>query len=137
MNCVKCWSATALAAPLGDFGNSHPGGGDFIPDDAINLVHDSTPEAVVCLPCKRSPKITDMNSIRFQRRIVVTRPARERMKERSISDAMLIEVIDCGETRYRDATHLWAFKSFPERDDNLLCAVLVPEDAVVRTAGWR
>lgn len=72
-----------------------------------------------------------MYSIRFQRRLVVTRHARERMVERDISDAMLIEVIDEGETRYRDATHLWAFKAFPERHDNLLCAVLVLEDAVI------
>jgi hypothetical protein len=72
-----------------------------------------------------------MHSNRFNRQVVVTRHARERMNERSISDAMLIEVIDSGETRYRDATHLWAFKSFPERHDNLLCAVLVLEDAVV------
>ena len=53
------------------------------------------------------------------------------MSERNIADAMLLEVIDRGETRYRDSTHLWAFKDFPERNDNLLCAVLVLEDAVV------
>lgn len=53
------------------------------------------------------------------------------MSERSVSDAMLIEVIDSGETRYSDATHLWAFKEFLDRHDNLLCAVLVLEDAVV------
>ncbi len=72
-----------------------------------------------------------MFSVRFQRRIVVTHHARNRMIERSISDDMLIEVIDYGETRFRDATHLWAFKEFPERHDNLLCAVLVMEDAVI------
>ena len=44
---------------------------------------------------------------------------------------MLVEVIDSGETRYRDAMHLWAFKEFPERHDKLLCAVLVLEDAVI------
>lgn len=72
-----------------------------------------------------------MFSIRFQRRMIVTHHARERMNERSISDEMLVEVIDTGETRYRDNTHLWAFKEFPERRDNLLCAVLVLEDEVV------
>ncbi|MFZ5503393.1 MAG: DUF4258 domain-containing protein [Pseudomonadota bacterium] len=44
---------------------------------------------------------------------------------------MLLEVIDSGDTRYKDATHLWAFKAFPERHDNLLCAVLVLEDRVI------
>ncbi len=72
-----------------------------------------------------------MFSVRFQRRIVVTRHAQVRMTERSISGEMLVDVIDNGETRYRDATHLWAFKEFPERQDNLLCAVLVLEDAVI------
>lgn len=38
---------------------------------------------------------------------------------------------DSGDTRYKDATRLWAFKEFPERHDNLLCAVLVLEDRVV------
>ena len=61
-----------------------------------------------------------MFSARFQRRIVVTRHARERMSQRGISDDVLVDVIDNGATRYRDATHLWAFKEFPERHDNLL-----------------
>lgn len=72
-----------------------------------------------------------MFSIRFQRPVIVTRHARIRMIERDISDAMLLEVIDRGETRYRDSSHLWAFKDFPERHDNLICAVVILEDAVV------
>ena len=57
--------------------------------------------------------ISSMFSIRFQRSIVITGHARLRMVERNVSDAMLLEVIDLGETRYRDETHLWAFKDFP------------------------
>jgi len=72
-----------------------------------------------------------MFSIRFQRTVVVTRHARERMVERELTDSMLLDVIDLGETRYRDSTHLWAFKEFPERNDNLLCAVVVLEDGVI------
>lgn len=72
-----------------------------------------------------------MQSVRFQRPVIVTRHARQRMMERGISEAMLLEVIDEGETRYADETHLWAFKSFPARHDNLVCAVLVLESAVV------
>jgi len=53
------------------------------------------------------------------------------MVERNISEADLLAVIDTGEARYKDATHLWVFKHFPGRADNLLCAVLVLEDAVV------
>lgn len=72
-----------------------------------------------------------MFSNRFQRLVVISSHAKIRMSERDISEAMLLEVIDYGDTRYKDATHLWAFKEFPERHDNLLCAVLVLEDRVI------
>jgi hypothetical protein len=72
-----------------------------------------------------------MFSSRFQRPIVISTHAKIRMIERTISEAMLLEVIDSGDTRYKDTTHLWAFKEFPERHDNLLCAVLVLEDCVI------
>lgn len=72
-----------------------------------------------------------MFSQRFSREIVITRHAEARMQERNITHATLLEVIDTGETRYSDATHLWAFKHFAGRHDNLLCAVLVLEDRLV------
>ena len=72
-----------------------------------------------------------MFSTRFQRLVVISAHAKIRMIERDLSEAMLLEVIDFGETRYKDSTHLWAFKEFPARHDNLLCAVLVLEDCVV------
>jgi len=72
-----------------------------------------------------------MFSDRFQRPVVISDHAKIRMAERGISEAMLLEVIDSGKTRYKDATHLWAFKEFSARNDNLLCAVLVLEDCVV------
>jgi len=72
-----------------------------------------------------------MFSNRFQRPIVISSHAKIRMIEREISESMLLEVIDSGDTRYKDTTHLWAFKEFPERHDNLLCAVLVLEDRVI------
>ena len=75
--------------------------------------------------------VSTMFSIRFQRPMIISSHARIRMVERDISEAMLLEVIDSGDARYKDATHLWAFKEFPERHDNLLCAVLVLEDCVV------
>lgn len=72
-----------------------------------------------------------MLSVRFQRPVIVTRHTQQRMTGRGISETMLLEVIDEGETRYADETHLWAFKAFPARNDNLVCAVLVLESAVV------
>lgn len=72
-----------------------------------------------------------MFSQRFNCPVILTRHAEARMTERNISEAEVLAVIDTGETRYKDATHLWAFKHFEARTDNLLCAVLVLEDAVV------
>jgi hypothetical protein len=63
-----------------------------------------------------------MFSARFQLPVVISTHAKIRMVERDISEAMLLEVIDLGETRYKDAAHLWAFKKFPERHDNLCSA---------------
>jgi hypothetical protein len=53
------------------------------------------------------------------------------MAERNLTEAMLLEVIGTGDTRYADVTHLSAYKAFPARNDNLVCAVLVLENAVV------
>jgi hypothetical protein len=72
-----------------------------------------------------------MFSQRFKRAIVLTQHATQRMIERHISHEQLLEVIDTGETKYKDAAHLWAFKHLPNRLDNLICAVLVLEDSVV------
>lgn len=72
-----------------------------------------------------------MFSARFNRLVVVTRHAVQRMAERQIDEALLLRVLDEGETRYSDAARLWAWLAVPGRDDNLLCAVLVLEDVVV------
>jgi hypothetical protein len=39
------------------------------------------------------------------------------MEERGIDEACLLDVIESGEARYRDAAHLWVFKDFDERSD--------------------
>jgi Domain of unknown function (DUF4258) len=70
-------------------------------------------------------------SHRFNRPVVITQHAALRMAERDISRELLLEIVDHGQTRYRDATHLWAWLENSGRHDNLLCAVLVLEDAVV------
>lgn len=72
-----------------------------------------------------------MFSVRFQRLVVLTQHAKVRMGQRSISMDELLVVIDTGDTRFKDDTHLWTFKNLPGRTDNLVCAVLVLEDAVV------
>lgn len=72
-----------------------------------------------------------MNGTRFNRPVIITTHAALRMSERNISEPLLLEIIDTGETKYSDATHLWVFKHIIERNDNLICAVLVLEEAIV------
>lgn len=73
-----------------------------------------------------------MYSQRFLRPIEVTRHARARMAERDIDDARLADLIDSGQARYKDAYHLWLYKHYGDREDNLLCvAALLLDDALV------
>lgn len=44
---------------------------------------------------------------------------------------LLLRVIDERAIRYKDATHLWAWLDVPGRNDNLMCAVLVLNDALI------
>ena len=72
-----------------------------------------------------------MFSARFQKSIIVTDHARNRMIDRGISDAELLDMIDTGDVRYRDQTRVWIAKRFADRDDNLLCVAVVLETALV------
>ena len=53
------------------------------------------------------------------------------MDERGISEALLLDLIDTGEIREKDAMRLWIAKRYPDRDDNLVCAAVVLEAAVI------
>ena len=72
-----------------------------------------------------------MFSNRFSLPIVLTKYAYERMSERHVSVEQVVEIVDTGEMKFADPTHLWAFKTLANRDDNLICALLVFEDKVV------
>jgi Domain of unknown function (DUF4258) len=72
-----------------------------------------------------------MVSSRFRRPVVITRHARQRMLERQIDDALLMRMIEEGGIRYRDAAHLWIWLEVAGRLDNVLCAAVVLDDALV------
>ena len=55
------------------------------------------------------------------------------MLERNISEEQLIELLETGDTRFKDDTRLWIAKTFPKRTDNLVCAAVVLEDQLVLT----
>ncbi len=72
-----------------------------------------------------------MNSKKFGLQIQVTYHARKRMAERRISEDLLKEIIETGQTRYKDESRLWIFKHIEGRDDNLICAAVALEDNLV------
>ncbi len=72
-----------------------------------------------------------MFSERFNKEIILTNHAKKRMRERNISGAELLSIIETGNLKFKDETHLWAFKFFENRNDNLICAVLVAENCIV------
>lgn len=72
-----------------------------------------------------------MFSARFQLNVVITTHAARRMAERDVDEALLLRMLDEGGLRYQDATHLWAWLEVPERADNLLCAAVVLDDALI------
>ncbi len=72
-----------------------------------------------------------MFSDRYQKSVVLTDHARSRMGARDISEVLLLDLLETGEVRNKDETHLWIAKHYPGRADNRLCAVVVLESAIV------
>ncbi len=72
-----------------------------------------------------------MESARFGRPIIVTTHARLRMEPRSITDALLLDLIETGDVRQKDTRRLWIAKDYPDRNDNLICVAAVLETALI------
>lgn len=72
-----------------------------------------------------------MFSERFQRPVRITHHATQRMAERNMDVALLLDVIETGTVKHKDATRLWIFKAYAERADNLLCVAVVLETTLV------
>jgi hypothetical protein len=53
------------------------------------------------------------------------------MEERGIDWPLLRDLVDTGEIRYKDETHIWIAKYYPERNDNLLCVAAVLEAGLI------
>jgi hypothetical protein len=72
-----------------------------------------------------------MYSKRFQKPLWLTAHARVRMKERDIPKDTVLDIIETGTLKRKDERHLWVFKSYPGRQDNLLCAAVVEGKALI------
>ena len=72
-----------------------------------------------------------MFSNRFNKQILVTDHAKTRMLSRLVDDAMLLDLIETGELRNKDATRIWIAKSYADRADNLICVAASAENLLV------
>ena len=72
-----------------------------------------------------------MYSHRFKVDIYITRHASERMAARNITESELLELIERGTVKYKDATRFWIAIQFENRQDNLLSVAAVLEDKLV------
>lgn len=79
-----------------------------------------------------------MYSQRFHRAVRLTDHARKRMTLRGITEATVLDIIETGTSKGKDDRHVWLYKHFPERADNLLClAVVLSEAVIVKTVMHR
>lgn len=53
------------------------------------------------------------------------------MRERQITEDMVYDLLETGNARYKDERRLWLSKTYPDRDDNDICAAVVLEDNLI------
>jgi len=70
-------------------------------------------------------------SQRFSKVIQLTRHAKARMRERNITEELLLDLIEYGDIQFKDDRHGWFFKTYPNRNDNLICAAVVMDNAII------
>jgi hypothetical protein len=72
-----------------------------------------------------------MFSERFGMPVHLTHHVKDRMKKRDVDLELLENLIETGEITWKDGQHAWIHKSYPERNDNLVCAAVAIRDVVV------
>lgn len=72
-----------------------------------------------------------MYNKRFGLTVRITRHARERMKERGVSEGELFLLLENGKIKHKDAQRCWVYGALPGRKDNPVCAAVVLEDELV------
>lgn len=73
----------------------------------------------------------DGYSLRFSRPVTLTDHARLRTAQRGIPLPLLVDLVEHGTARYKDAHRLWIYRHFSGRSDNLLCVAVSLESTVV------
>lgn len=75
--------------------------------------------------------MADFYSKRFGKSVWITNHARASMVRRCVDVSTLATLLEEGEIKHRDATNLWVFLHIEGRADNLICAALVEQSAIV------
>jgi len=44
---------------------------------------------------------------------------------------LLADIVETGRVKYKDERHLWIFKGYPGRTDNMLCIAALLADALI------
>ena len=70
-------------------------------------------------------------SERFGKNVWLTNHAIESMVKRTITLPELKKLMEYGEYSEAKTTHGWIYYEFPERDDNMVCAAIVNEKAII------
>lgn len=73
----------------------------------------------------------EWHSQRFNKRVILTNHAGERIASRHISQTEMEELVEQGELLYKDTEHLWIFKALAGRTDNLICAAAIERNALI------
>ena len=72
-----------------------------------------------------------MISKRFNKPVVLTYHAVEQMAERHIYEATLADLIESGDVKYKDDQHLWIYKTYSTRQDNMLCVAAIERNNLI------
>jgi hypothetical protein len=75
--------------------------------------------------------MSTLYSYRFTRPIKVTQHAHQRMEERAVSEALLLDLIETGDVRHKDESRIRLARYYEDRADNLICAAAVLEQNIV------
>lgn len=70
-------------------------------------------------------------SPRFAKNVWLTNHAIEAMAKREVTLPEVKQLIEEGKTQYKDEKHGWVYFEFTHRNDNLVCADIVNDQAVI------
>ena len=63
--------------------------------------------------------------------MLISTHARHSMSIRNVDDEALQHLVEHGAIKRKDARRMWIYMKFDDRDDNLVCAAVVEEHAMI------